>query len=148
MSKLSHTLQETEKDLAVQSIRCTREGLLVSRLLWIATKPRLILEKLTSECATQLHDFLNLAEGCIYAFAATYKNSMPDPCTDEYQYVISLCGVLTNLSSIPEGRLFLMWNPFGRAIYTLIFNMMGTISGSKAGSLKWYLISCFVSCPI
>lgn len=135
MSKLSHALQEAEKQLAMQSIKCTHEGLLVARLLWTATKPRSILEKLTSECATQLNEFLNLAEGCIYAFAATYKNSTPDSCTDEYQYVISLCGILTNLSSIPEGRLFLMWNPFGRAIYTMGLDMMRAIS---AGSLKWF----------
>lgn len=137
MSKLSHALQETEKELALQSIRCTREGLLASRLLWTTTKPRRVLERLVSECATELHDFFNLAEGCIYAFFATYKDSMPDACTDEYQYVTALCGILTNLSSIPEGRLFLMWNPLGRAIYSLILDVMGAISGKNAGSLKW-----------
>lgn len=146
LSKISHAFQETEKKLAIQSINCTRDGLLISRLLWTATKPRMILERLTSECAAQLHEFLNLVEGCIYAFTATYKDSMPDSCCDEYQYVTSLCGILTNLSSIPEGRLFLLWNPFGRAIYTLSLNVMKTISGKKAGSLKWYLTAslCYI----
>lgn len=140
MSKLTRTLQDNESKLAMESIKCTHEGVLLGRLLWKATKPRKVLERLTSQCSDELHDFLNLAEGSIYAFSATYGEAMPEPNTDEYQYVTALCGILTNLSSIPDGRLFLMWNPLGRAIYTLILDIMGTICGKKAGSLKWYTI--------
>lgn len=140
MSKLTRTLQENERKLALQSIQCTHEGLLLSRLLWKATKPRKVLEMLTLRCTQELHDFLNLAEGCVYAFATTYAAAIPDENTDEYQYIVSLFGILTNLSSIPDGRLFLMWNPMGRALYSITLDIMETILDDKSESLKWYLI--------
>lgn len=137
MSKLANTLQEGEVKLAMHSVKSTHEGLLISRLVWRATKPRRVLEMLTSECTEELHDLLNLIEACIYSFATTYGDTVPNPNSDEYQYVLCLCGILTNLSSIPDGRLFLMWNPIGRAIYSLILDIMGNVSCREAGSLKW-----------
>lgn len=140
LSKLAHALRENEDKLTMQSAKCTREGFVFSRLIWRATKPRRILEKLTSKCADDLHDLMGLVETCIYAFSETYGNDLPSSTSDEYQYIVSLCGILTNLSSIPDGRLFLVWNPLGRAIYNLILDKMEIMHSSKAGSLKWIVL--------
>lgn len=134
MAKISSQLRAAEQELEMQSTYCTHQGLLLSRLLWKITNMHYMVEFVTSNCSSELEDILRLIDSCIYGFMKTYSDDQLNVDSEECQYLVALCGILTNISSVPDGRHFLMNATVSRDIYDLIIKVIPNIS---TDDLKW-----------
>lgn len=137
MNKLSKQLSDAEKELEMQSVYCTNQGLILSRLLWKVMKLNGIVEYVTENCEEHLQELIRIVDGCIYGFIKTFRDDIPNPEAEEYQYIVALCGLLTNLSSVPDGRHFLMNNNSTLDLYNLIIQVLPQIASNKATDLQW-----------
>lgn len=134
MAKISSQLRAAEQELEMQSIYCTHQGLLLSRLLWKITSIHYMVEFVTSNCSSELEEILRLIDSCIYGYMKTYSDEPFNVDSEECQYLVALCGILTNISSVPDGRHFLMNATVSRDIYDLIIKVIPCIS---TDDLKW-----------
>lgn len=80
-------------------------------------------------------EFLSITDGSFVAFINTYRNAFPPTCNVEYQFIIGLLGIVTNISATPEGREFLITDMNGRAFVQKMVKLMPTLPLSQ-GSLS------------
>lgn len=137
MNRLSKELTDAEKELELQSVYCTHQGLILSRLLWKVLKMSDLVEYVTANCEEHLLELIRVVDGCIYGFRKTYQDELPSTDAEEYRYVLALCGLLTNLSSAPDGRHFLMNKDVTLDLYNLIIEFLPEIPDDAAEDLKW-----------
>lgn len=76
-------------------------------------------------------------ENCIYGFMKSFGTEVSDLKCEEYQYVLALCGILTNISSVPDGRHYLMTVPICHDVFDAIIKYIPQISTSELQILKW-----------
>lgn len=93
-----------------------------------------MVEFVTSNCSGELEEILRLIDSCIYGYMKTYSDEPFNVDSEECQYLVALCGILTNISSVPDGRHFLMNATVSRDIYDLIIKVIPCIS---TDDLKW-----------
>lgn len=137
MNRLSKELTDAEKELELQSVYCTHQGLVLSRLLWKVLKMNNLVEYVTANCEDHLLELIRVVDGCIYGFIKTYRDEIPTIEAEEYQYIIALCGLLTNISSVPDGRHFLMNKDVTLDLYNLIIEFIPQIPADTAEDLIW-----------
>lgn len=61
----------------------------------------------------KIGEFLSIVNASFDAFVDTYKSAFPPTSNVEYQFVMGLLGIVTNVSASPEGREFLITNSNG-----------------------------------
>ncbi|KAL2728566.1 heat shock factor 2-binding protein-like [Vespula squamosa] len=72
----------------------------------------------------KVREFLSIVSGSFVAFISTYETGIPPTNNVEYQFVLGLLGIVTNISSIPKGREFLITNQNGRDLVEKIIKFM------------------------
>lgn len=62
--------------------------------------------------------------GTFGAFINTYKSAFPPTSNVEYQFIMGLLGIVTNISASPEGREFLITNSSGTDFVQKLIKLM------------------------
>ncbi|KAL6444672.1 hypothetical protein ACFW04_002039 [Cataglyphis niger] len=96
-----------------QSTYCTSLGAVLSNLTWRASRFPQIVDIWLTTFQNKIGEFLSIVNGTFGAFINTYRNAFPPTSNIEYQFVIGLLGIVTNISASPEGREFLITNSNG-----------------------------------
>jgi hypothetical protein len=70
----------------------------------------------------------------------TYDSMMPSQYTDESQFIMSMCGIVTNIAAMPAGRQFLVTNSNGRELLTQFGRLLPIIPTPSGNCLKRYVL--------
>lgn len=65
---------------------------------------------------------------------------MPSQHTDESQFVLSMCGIVTNIAATPAGRQFLVTNSNGRELLEQFSRLLPVIPAPSGNCLKRYVL--------
>lgn len=65
---------------------------------------------------------------------------MPGPESDERQFLLSMCGVITNIAAVPQGREFLCGSPNGLTLIQAILKAIPAVPLPSGRELKRYSI--------
>ena len=74
--------------------------------------------------------------GSLVSFIETYNNAIPSQCADESQFIMSFCGIVTNLAAAPAGRQFIANNPVGKDLLEQISRVLPLIPIPSGNCLK------------
>lgn len=78
-------------------------------------------------------------DGTFEAFVNTYRSAFPPTSNVEYQFVMGLLGIVTNISASPEGREFLITNSNGTEFVRKLIKLTPELpSAPGTVSLKRY----------
>lgn len=61
---------------------------------------------------------------------------MPGPESDERQFLLSMCGVITNIAAVPQGREFLCASPNGLTLIQAILKAIPAVPLPSGRELK------------
>ncbi|XP_018401136.1 PREDICTED: heat shock factor 2-binding protein-like [Cyphomyrmex costatus] len=109
-------LEEIERlkdQILSQSTYCTSLGAVLGNLTWRASRFPQIVDTWLSNFQSKIEEFLSIVNGTFGAFVNTYRSAFPPTSNVEYQFVMGLLGIVTNISASPEGREFLITNSSG-----------------------------------
>ncbi|KAF5286542.1 hypothetical protein FQR65_LT12546 [Abscondita terminalis] len=140
LNKISANITKKENELKMQSALCTIQGVTMGKILWKFSKNNELLEVLVSNNKLAL-DLVKIYSGCLYGFIRTFENDLPDPLTDEYQFVLCLTGIMNNFASIPDGRFFLLHEPTSRQVLNQVIKTIPFISVRNGKELKFLTVS-------
>lgn len=88
----------------------------------------------------KIGEFLSIVNGTFEAFVTTYKSIFPTKSNIEYQFIMGLLGIITNISANPEGREFLITNINGTEFVQKIIKLTPKLPPtSESLSLKRYI---------
>jgi hypothetical protein len=93
-----------------------------------------------SDLQNKVGDFLAIVNGSLISFMETYESSMPGQCTDESQFILSMCGIVTNIAAAPAGRQFLVSSPNGKELLEQFNRILPAIPAPSGNCLKRYEI--------
>ncbi|XP_076657098.1 heat shock factor 2-binding protein [Halictus rubicundus] len=128
-------LEYMKEQLFNQSAYCTSLGAVLGNLTWRASRFPEIVDVWLTAFQHKIGELLSITDGSFDAFMKTYRTAFPPTSNDEYQFIISLVGIVTNISASPEGREFLITNPNGKGFMRKIVSLMPTLPISQ-GSLS------------
>ncbi|KAI4487258.1 hypothetical protein M0804_005407 [Polistes exclamans] len=107
-----------------QSTFCASLGAVLGNLAWRASKFPEIVDIWLSGLQNKVREFLSIVSGSFVAFISTYETGIPPTNNVEYQFVLGLLGIVTNISSVPKGREFLITNQNGKDLVEKIIKFM------------------------
>lgn len=81
-------------------------------------------------------DFLAIVNGSLISFMETYETSLPNQCAEESQFILSMCGIVTNIAATPAGRQFLVTNTNGRDLLEQFNRILKVIPEPSGNYLK------------
>jgi hypothetical protein len=82
---------------------------------------------------------LAIVNGSLISFTETYDSLMPSQHTDESQFILSMCGIVTNIAATPAGRQFLVTNSNGRELLEQFNRLLPVIPAPSGNCLKRYV---------
>ncbi|KAK4875574.1 hypothetical protein RN001_011996 [Aquatica leii] len=140
LNKISKKVSRKEEELKAQSVLCTIQGLTFGKLLWKFSKNSKFLEIIVANEKLTL-ELIKIYSGCLYGFIHTFKNQLPDPMTDEHQFVLCLTGIFSNFATIPDGRFFLLHQPICREVLDQMIKSAFLITTPNGEQLKFLTLS-------
>jgi hypothetical protein len=81
-------------------------------------------------------DFLAIVNGSLISFMETYETSLPNQSAEESQFILSMCGIVTNIAATPAGRQFLATNTNGRDLLEQFNRILPVIPEPSGNYLK------------
>jgi hypothetical protein len=78
--------------------------------------------------------------GSLTSFIETYESSLPGHYDDESQFIMSMCGIITNITAAPAGRQFLVSHPMGKELLVQFSRILPVIPAPSGNCLKKYVI--------
>ncbi|XP_062517649.1 heat shock factor 2-binding protein-like [Corticium candelabrum] len=98
-------LSDVRQQLTQQSEFCSSMGASVCSLLWRVSRIEDNVDAILSGCTMEpfLDVICKTLESCVIA----YPKDFPPETSDEAQFVLSLCGIITNIAASASGREFL-----------------------------------------
>ncbi|TGZ52375.1 Uncharacterized protein DBV15_09247 [Temnothorax longispinosus] len=139
-------IERLKDQILSQSTYCTSLGAVLGNLTWRASRFPQIVDAWLSNFQNKIGEFLSIVNGTFDAFVNTYRSAFPPTSNVEYQFVMGLLGVVTNISASPEGREFLITNSSGTEFVQKLIKLTpelpsapGTVS-LKRHVLKSYLV--------
>ncbi|XP_018306427.1 heat shock factor 2-binding protein [Mycetomoellerius zeteki] len=106
-------IERLKDQILSQSTYCTSLGAVLGNLTWRASRFPQIVDTWLSNFQGKIEEFLSIVNGTFGAFVNTYRSAFPPTSNVEYQFVMGLLGIVTNISASPEGREFLITNSNG-----------------------------------
>ncbi|XP_011171223.1 heat shock factor 2-binding protein [Solenopsis invicta] len=106
-------IERLKDQILSQSTYCTSLGAVLGNLTWRASRFPQIVDAWLSKFQSKIGEFLSIVNGTFGAFVDTYGSVFPPASNIEYQFVMGLLGIVTNISASPEGREFLITNSSG-----------------------------------
>ncbi|XP_078035889.1 heat shock factor 2-binding protein [Augochlora pura] len=124
-------IEYMKEQLFNQSAYCTSLGAVLGNLTWRASRFPEIVDVWLSAFQHKIGGLLSITDGSFEAFTKTYRTAFPPTSNDEYQFIISLLGIVTNISASPKGREFLITNSNGKDFIKKIVTSMPTLPISQ-----------------
>ncbi|KAF7394887.1 hypothetical protein HZH66_008061 [Vespula vulgaris] len=124
LEKAIEEIQSLKIQILNQSNFCASLGAVLGNLAWRASRFPEIVDIWLSGLQNKVREFLSIVSGSFVAFISTYETGIPPTNNVEYQFVLGLLGIVTNISSIPKGREFLITNQNGRDLVEKIIKFM------------------------
>ncbi|XP_036149139.1 heat shock factor 2-binding protein [Monomorium pharaonis] len=109
----SEEIERLKDQILSQSTYCTSLGAVLGNLTWRASRFPQIVDAWLLNFQNKIEEFLSIVNGTFGAFVDIYKHAFPLTTNVEYQFVMGLLGIITNISASPEGREFLITNSSG-----------------------------------
>jgi len=81
-------------------------------------------------------DFLDIVNGSLISFMETYETSLPNQYAEESQFILSMCGIVTNIAATPAGRQFLVTDTNGRDLLEQFNRILPVIPEPSGNYLK------------
>ncbi|XP_014615712.1 PREDICTED: heat shock factor 2-binding protein-like [Polistes canadensis] len=125
--ELEKAIKETQSlkiQILNQSTFCASLGAVLGNLAWRASRFPEIVDIWLSGLQNKVREFLSIVSGSFVAFISTYETGIPPTNNVEYQFVLGLLGIVTNISSVPKGREFLITNQNGKDLVEKIIKFM------------------------
>ncbi|KAK2589238.1 hypothetical protein KPH14_002039 [Odynerus spinipes] len=125
--ELERAIEETQNlkiQILNQSTFCASLGAVLGNLAWRASRFPEIVDIWLSGLQNKVREFLSIVSGSFVAFISTYETGIPPTNNVEYQFVLGLLGIVTNISSMPKGREFLITNQNGKDLVEKIIKFM------------------------
>ncbi|XP_043507690.1 heat shock factor 2-binding protein-like [Frieseomelitta varia] len=142
--KAEEEIEYLREQILNQSTYCATLGAVLGNLTWRASRFPEIVDVWLSGFQHMIGEFLSITDGSFVAFINTYRNAFPPTCNVEYQFIIGLLGIVTNISATPEGREFLITDTNGKAFVQKMVKLMPTLPLSQGSlSLKRLMLMIF-----
>lgn len=105
-------------------------------LLWNKTPQNNNYFTTGSVLQNKVADFLAIVNGSLISFMETYETSLPNQYAEESQFILSMCGIITNIAATSAGRQFLVTNTSGRDLLEQFNRILPVIPEPSGNYLK------------
>ncbi|XP_074645900.1 heat shock factor 2-binding protein-like [Tubulanus polymorphus] len=126
--QLQCEIQNVNDQMSEQFQYLSTMGAASCTLLWRVSRCEDSIESILT--GSKIGDFLTVVNSTIQSYSVTYKEEKPAENSDETQFILALCGIVTNIAASAYGRNFLVTNEIG---VKLLDSMMDTLSDLKHG---------------
>ncbi|XP_055626555.1 uncharacterized protein LOC129768734 isoform X2 [Toxorhynchites rutilus septentrionalis] len=114
IARLEQELSATRHQAVGQIEAVSWTGSIMGAMLWKSCKQHDSVKALIG--TDSLRDFLVMSNCVLSSFVARQiEGTLPLPDTDDYKFIVSICGTFTNLAAFPEGRAHLATDADGLA---------------------------------
>ncbi|XP_063233940.1 uncharacterized protein LOC134537437 isoform X5 [Bacillus rossius redtenbacheri] len=137
LGKMQSELYRLRGQIQLQSQFCASLGSVTGNLLWKCSRLPPVIDLLLS--GNKLVDFLSLVSGSLQSFLETYGGDLPPTGSDECQFIMSLCGIVTNVAAAAAGRQFLATSERGRELLGQVVAVLPRIPVPAGNCFKRYL---------
>ncbi|KAL5003962.1 hypothetical protein ScPMuIL_017418 [Solemya velum] len=132
--KLRCEIQQLSEQLVQQSDYCSTLGAVSCTLLWRVSRCEDSIQSIL--IGTKVDEFFGLLSSTLQSYVSAYKSEWPEDQTDETQFILALCGIITNIAASAYGREFLVTNEHGRAVLDTYFTALLEAPNGKSAKLK------------
>ncbi|KAK3800812.1 hypothetical protein RRG08_012844 [Elysia crispata] len=128
-------VQELTNQLSQQSEFCSSLGAACCTLLWRVSRQEETIQDIVS--GTRSVEFLELVSTSVQSYLSAYKDDhWPDQRTDEAIFIISLCGIATNIAASAFGREHLATTSHGRHLVDTFITFVRDAPLDKSANMK------------
>lgn len=127
-------VRELTQQLAQQADYCSSMGAACCTLLWRVSRHEECIHSILS--GSKVLEFLQLVSGTLQSYLATYSEGFPEENSDEAQFVLALCGIVTNIAASAFGREFLSSNSDGLALVDVLCTVLSQAPKEQSVKLK------------
>ncbi|KAK6970324.1 heat shock factor 2-binding protein [Biomphalaria glabrata] len=132
---LRSELKELTDKLSEQSEFCCSLGAACCTLLWKISRQESAIETLVSGCKNS--EFLKLTCIAVQGYLAAYRTSdWPHHNTDEAKFILSICGIITNVAASSQGREYLASCQEGCEVMNTFISFIGKAPNGKSAQIK------------
>ncbi|XP_031556716.1 heat shock factor 2-binding protein-like isoform X2 [Actinia tenebrosa] len=107
-------LADVNQQLIDQSDYCASLGASVCTLLWRVSRQQQSVSTLLE--GAKAEEFLHLTRKTIISYFATWGEDDPQEKSEELEFVLALCGIITNIAAAPCGREFFTRKEIGQVL--------------------------------
>lgn len=133
-------VSDLQQQLSQQADYCTSMGAACCSLLWRVSRQEENIHSILT--GSMVSEFLQLAASTLQSYLDTYTTeSLPNESSLESQFVLALCGTITNIAASAYGRDFLSTREEGRALIDVLCTSLAEApTGSECSKLKRLLL--------
>lgn len=131
---------ELSQQLTQQAEFCSSMGAACCTLLWRVSRHEDCIHSILG--GSKVSEFLTLTGSTLQSFLATYgQGEMPGETSEEAQFVLALCGIITNIAASAYGRDFLASSGDGQALVDVLCGVLAEAPpGAECTKLKSLLL--------
>ncbi|XP_015366659.1 PREDICTED: uncharacterized protein LOC107163651 [Diuraphis noxia] len=134
IGRLEIQTMKLQSQLKQQSQFCSKAGYILGYCLWKATQiPDVINIILIKDKILELSEIMS---GVLASFNDTYQSKIPITDTEETRFVLSIIGLVANLSTVDAGQRFFSQTNSGKNVIRLIVCILIRIPSPSANQLK------------
>ncbi|XP_069696424.1 heat shock factor 2-binding protein-like [Periplaneta americana] len=146
LGRMQAELFAVRNQIQRQSQFCASLGAVMGNLIWKASRLPVVIDMFLS--GNKVGDLLNIVNGSLISFLETYESCIPGQCTDESQFIMSVCGIVTNIAAAPAGRQFLISSSNGKELLEQFCRVLAHIPLPSGNALKRLLLMALYNTSI
>ncbi|XP_021362678.1 heat shock factor 2-binding protein-like isoform X2 [Mizuhopecten yessoensis] len=127
-------VRDLGQQLSQQSDYCSSLGSACCTLLWRVSRCEESIQSIL--VGTKVDEFLCLVTSTLQSYVSAYKSDWPKDDQEETQFILALCGIITNIAASAYGRDFLITNQNGRHVIDTYLNVLSEAPNGKSARLK------------
>ncbi|XP_033749136.1 heat shock factor 2-binding protein-like [Pecten maximus] len=127
-------VRDLSEQLAQQSDYCSSLGASCCTLLWRVSRCEESIQSIL--VGTKVDEFLCLVTSTLQSYVSAYKADWPKEDQEETQFILALCGIITNIAASAYGRDFLITNQNGRQVIDAFLSVLSEAPNGKSARLK------------
>ncbi|XP_065914564.1 heat shock factor 2-binding protein-like isoform X1 [Dysidea avara] len=132
-------VNEMAQQLSQQADYCSSMGSACCSLLWRVSQQEQAVEAMLAK--SNVGEFLELVGSTLQSYLATYNDELPDENSEETQFILSLCGTVTNMAASAYGRDYLAKKPEGQSLIDLYCTTLSEApTGPACAKLRNFLL--------
>lgn len=133
-SLVKNELVAATHQLAQQAEYCSTMGASCSTLLWRVSKHEESIHSLLS--GSKVNEFFQLVGETVTSYISIYHEGFPSEETEETQFVLALCGTVTNIAASAYGREYLSSSSCGLDLVDVLCGVLVDIPHGQGTKLK------------